>query len=70
MHEHGRQLPGLIGGSWALAYDTRTFMEQAYFSADFVLPKREESREARAERARSRSAGWKHAHPEHARRRR
>lgn len=70
LNDHGRQLPGLIGSSWALTYDTRTFMERLYF-ANFVLPKREESREARAHRARSRSsAGWTHAHLAHARRRR
>ncbi|HEY0161016.1 MAG TPA: hypothetical protein VGF28_27290 [Thermoanaerobaculia bacterium] len=70
LNDHGRQLPGLITTSWALAYHTRTFMEQVYF-ANFLLPKREESREARAHRARSRSsAGWTHMHPEHARRRR
>jgi hypothetical protein len=70
LNDHGRQLPGLINSSWALAYHTRAFMQEVYF-ADFLLPKREESREARAHRARSRSsAGWTHTHPEHARRHR
>jgi len=71
LNDHGRQLPGLIGGSWALLYDTLTFMRDCYFNAAFLLPTREESREARGQRTRSRSsAGWSHAHPEHARRRR
>ena len=61
LNDHGRQLPGLVGSSWALAYDTRTFMERVYF-ANFVLPKREESREARAHRARSR-LGRMDTHP-------
>ena len=70
LNDHGRLLPGLIGSSWALAYDTRTFMEQVYF-ANFLLPKRDESRELRAERTRSRaSAAWSHRHPEHDQRRR
>lgn len=68
LNDHGRQLPGLVGGSWALVYDTLSFMRQLYFNATFTLPKREESREARAERARARSTGWKHIHPEHGRR--
>jgi len=71
INDHGRQLPGLIGGSWALLYDTVSFMRQCYFNAAFALPKREESREARAHRARSRaSVGWTRVHPAHARRRR
>jgi hypothetical protein len=70
LNDHGRQLPGLINTSWALAYDTLTFMQEVYFG-DFLLPKRDNGREARADRAQSRSsAGWKHSHPEHARRRR
>jgi hypothetical protein len=50
LNDHGRQLPGLVGGSWALVYDTLSFMRQLYFNATFTLPKREESREARANR--------------------
>jgi hypothetical protein len=70
LNDHGRQLAGLIGGSWALAYDTRMFMQEVYF-ADFLLPTREESREARACRTRSRaSVGWTRTLPTHARRRR
>jgi|GEM_PF-3292530 len=71
LNDHGRQLPGLVGGSWALLYDTVSFMRQCYFNAAFLLPTRAESREARAHRTRSRSSvGWTHAHPEHTRRRR
>jgi len=68
LNDHGRQL---LGGSWALLYDTVSFMPDCYFNPAFLLPKREESREARAHRARSRSsAGWTHAHPARACRRR
>jgi len=69
LNDCGRLLPGALPG-WALAWDTLTFMAGAYFNPEFVLPKREESRAVRAQRARSRSVGWKHTHPEHARRRR
>ncbi len=69
LNDHGRQLPGLVGGSWTLLYDTLTFMRELYFNAAFTVPKREESREARAAYTLSRSE-WKHTRPEHARRRR
>ena len=69
INDHGRLLPGALG-AWELEWHTVTFMRDCFFNPNFVLPKREESREARAERARSRSTAWKHTHPEHARRRR
>ena len=70
LNDRGRCLPGALSG-WSLAWDTLTFMKDCYFNPAFVLPKRDEGREARADRARSRSSGgWKHLHPEHAFRRR
>lgn len=70
LNDHGRQLPGIISSSWALAYHTPVFMRQLYF-ANFLVPTREESRDARARRARSRSsARWTRTHPEHTHRRR
>lgn len=68
LNDRGRLLPGVLS-AWSLEWDTLTFMRDGFFNPNFVLPKREESREARADRTRSRSAGWKHTHPEHARRR-
>lgn len=64
LNDHGRQLPGLIGGSWQLAWDTVTFMTQCYFNSEFVTPTRAASRAARADRSRTRSAaGCGHEHP-------
>lgn len=59
LHEHGRQLPGLISTSWELAYHTPIFMTECYFNPSFLLPTRTASRAARARRSRSRSAEWK-----------
>jgi hypothetical protein len=69
LNDWGRLLPGALPG-WGLAWDTLGFMAGAYFNPQFILPKREESRKVRAQRTQSRSAGWKHTHPEHIRRRR
>jgi len=70
LNDWGRVLPGALP-VWGLAWDTLTFMRHCYFNPQFVLPKRDESREARAARARSRSSvGWKHPHRERACRRR
>jgi hypothetical protein len=55
LNDHGRTLPALLGASWALTYDTVTFMQRVYF-AKFLLPTRMESRAARAARGRRRTA--------------
>jgi len=71
LNDHGRQLPGLIGGSWALLFDTVSFMGQCYFNTNFVLPTRKASRRARSHRARLRSSpGWTRAQPAKPHRRR
>jgi len=70
LSDWGRLLPGALPGS-SLAWDTLGFTTGAYFNPKFLLPKREEGREARAARTRSRSsAGWTRTHPEHTHRRR
>jgi hypothetical protein len=56
INDHGRQLPGLISGSWELTYDTPTFMAECYFNPEFIVLSRAASRAARSARQRSRSA--------------
>ncbi len=63
LNDHGRQLPGLIGGSWALAFDTLTFMKECYFNTEFVVPTRAASRAARADREVTRSCKHTHVTP-------
>src|ERR1051326_1746677 len=48
INDHGRQLPGLISGSWELTYHTPTFMAEGYFNPEFVIPSRAASRAARS----------------------
>lgn len=50
LNDRGRQIPGVLGGSWSLRFDTVTFMKEAYFNAEFILPTRAASRAARADR--------------------
>lgn len=56
LYDRGSQWPGRIPG-WQLSWDTVTFMREAYFNPEFVLPTREESRAALAARTRARSGG-------------
>lgn len=70
LNDHGRQLPGVIGGSWALVFSTPAFMKECYFNAEFIIPTRAASRTARADREIARSlAACKHAHAAPTRRR-
>ena len=50
LNDHGRQLPGVISGSWALKYHTPIFMKECFFNSEFILPTRAASRAARADR--------------------
>jgi len=68
LHEHGRQLPGVMT-CWCLCVNTPEFMKEAFFNPEFVFPTRAASRAARASRQAGRRRGCKPPRPSDRRRR-
>jgi hypothetical protein len=67
LHEHGRQLPGVMT-YWCLCVNTPEFMKEAFFNPEFVFPTRAASRAARASRQAGRRRGCKPPRPSDRRR--